>query len=138
MFHEYGPDRNEIRKAFDDAAAKGQSHLLILDEVLEDKYNITVMTYTRGINKPEDTPGVIDMEQAGKRSYARIRLSHALDVKRDFNEQMKLWSKGGYAQTLPAPVVADLKKRIEAQDLACKRAEWDRQPFLTRLFSSRP
>lgn len=138
MFHEYGPDRNEIRKAFDDAAAKGQSHLLILNEVLEDTYNVTVMTYTKGIEKPEDTYGTIEMEQSEKRSYARIQLSHALDVKRDFNEQMDLWHKGGYARTLPTVVVADLHARQEKKALEQKRAAWDRQPFLARLFSTRP
>lgn len=35
IFDEYVPDRDEIRKAFDNAATKGQSHLLILNEVLE-------------------------------------------------------------------------------------------------------
>lgn len=138
MFHEYGPDRAEIRKAFDEAAAKGQSHLLILKEIVEDIANVTVITYTRGIAKPEDTYGTIEMEQSGKRSYARIQLSHALDVKRDFNEQMDLWGKGGYTFTLPATVVADMHRQREKKALEQKRAAWDRQSFIARLFSTRP
>lgn len=97
-----------------------------------------MVTYTRGITKPEDVYGAIEMEQSGKQSYARVQLSHALDVKRDFNEQMDLWRKGGYKHTLPATVVADLHARQEKKSIEQKRTAWDRQPFLARLFSTRP
>lgn len=132
MLHEYGPSRSDIRAAFDTAAAKGQDYLLIIDQLLEDVYNVTVETYTRGVDTSADVLKTLQRDQENA-PYSRIRLSHALDLKKDFDAQIKLWHNGGYAETL-TPLAATEVDQFHAKQTA-KRQQAENRGFFKRLFS---
>lgn len=134
MLHEYGPDRRQIRDAFDKAAANGQDYLLIIDQLLEDVYNVTIETYTRGVNSSADVLGTLQSEQA-QAPYARIRLSHALDLKKDFDAQMSLWHKNGYAQILTPLAATEVDQFHASQTVRRDQAEKREGSFFKRLFS---
>ena len=132
MLHEYGPSRSEIRAAFDKAAAKGQDYLLIIDQLLEDVYNVTVETYTRGADTSADVLKTLQRDQENA-PYSRIRLSHALDVKKDFEAQMNQWHKGGYADIL-TPLAATEVEQFHAKQTV-RQKQNENRGFFKRLFS---
>lgn len=135
-FDHHGPDRNEIREAYNKAAAKGDRFLAIIDQVLEDEYAVNVFTFTASVKKACDI--VFLIEQKDKDSgYARHRLSHALDVRQDFDTQMEKWGKG-YDGILPPFVQNEITNHEQRQDLARRQAAFKQKPFLTRLFSTPP
>ncbi|MFN7113286.1 MAG: hypothetical protein ACK4PK_02895 [Alphaproteobacteria bacterium] len=136
-FHEYGPSRDEIREAFNKASASDARYLLLIDETLEDTYSITNYTNMRAINKPcEIVPLLREMD--AQASYASHRLTHVLDLKKDFDAQMAQWGKGGFEGTLPAFAVQELAEYKKEKDFARQQAAWQSQPFLARLFSTPP
>lgn len=135
-YDEYGPSRSEIQEAFTTAAAKGAAYLAIVDQVLEDKYAITCFTSTRAVERPCELVKMLRDADA-QSPYASHRLSHVLDLKKDFDAQMAKWGKG-FSDVLPAFAVKDLEDYGKEKAYARQKAEWQSQPFLTRLFSTPP
>ncbi|MDP2205656.1 MAG: hypothetical protein Q8K65_05060 [Alphaproteobacteria bacterium] len=136
-YDEYGPSHDDIRAAFNTASASGARYLLLIDETLEDTYAITNYTNMRAINKPcEVVPLLREMD--AQASYASHRLTHVLDLKKDFDAQMAQWGKGGFENALPAFAVQELAEYKKEKDFGRKQAEWQSQPFLARLFSTPP
>ncbi|MDP2204833.1 MAG: hypothetical protein Q8K65_00845, partial [Alphaproteobacteria bacterium] len=102
-----------------------------------DTYAITNYTNMRAINKPcEVVPLLREMD--AQASYASHRLTHVLDLKKDFDAQMAQWGKGGFENALPAFAVQELAEYKKEKDFGRQQAEWQSQPFLTRLFSTPP
>lgn len=94
------------------------------------------MTSTRVVERPCEIVKLL--QDADQRSpYASHRLSHALDLKKDFDTQIKQWGKG-LDGILPAFAVRDLEEYKKEKDFERKKAEWQSQPFLTRMFSTPP
>lgn len=135
-YDEYGPSRTEIRDAFTAAAAKGAGYLAIIEEVLEDKYAITSFSSIRTVERPCEIVKLLRTEDA-RSPYASHRLSHVLDLKKDFDAQMAQWGKG-FGDILPAYAVKDLQDYSKQKAYTRQKAEWQSQPFLTRLFSTPP
>lgn len=136
-YDEYGPSRSDIRAAFDKAAAeKSRGYLTIIEQVLEDKYAITSFSTMRVLDHPCEIVPLL-REEDTRASYATHRLSHVLDLKKDFDAQMALWGKSLDA-VLPAFVVKDLAEYQADKDFARKQAEWQSQPWLTRMMTTPP
>ena len=135
-YDEYGPSRSDIQESFAAAAAKGAKYLAIVDQMLEDKYAVTCFTSTRAIERPCELVKMLREEDA-RSPYASHRISHVLDVKKDFDAQMAKWGKG-FDDVLPAFAVKELADYKKEKDYARQKAEWQSQPFLTRLFSTPP
>ena len=135
-FDHYGPDRSDIQKAFTAAAEKGAKYLAIVDQMLEDKYAVTCMTSTRAVDRPCELVKMLRDADA-QSPYASHHLSHVLDVKKDFDAQMAKWGKG-FDDVLPAFAVKELADYKKEKDYARQKAEWQSQPFLTRMFSTPP
>lgn len=136
MLFEYGPDRNDIRKAFNKAVAEGSARfLLLIDETLEDKYaihNHTCMRTVESACQIEPLLRAMDKET----SYAHHRLTGVFDLKQDFDKQIS--TSHTIESILPAYAVRSLKEYGEEKSHARAVAEWNSQPFLTRLFSAPP
>lgn len=136
-YDEYGPSRSDIRAAFDKAAAeKSRGYLAIVEQVLEDKYAITSFSTMRVLDRPCEIVPLLREEDA-RASYATHRLSHVLDLKKDFDTQMANWGKG-LQSTLPDFVVKDLAAYQADKDFARKTAEWKSQPLLVRMMTTPP
>lgn len=135
-YDEYGPSRTEIRDAFMAAAAKGAGYLAIVEQALEDKYAITSFSSIRTVDRPCEIVKLL-RDEDDRASYASHRISHVLDLKKDFDAQMAKWGKG-FSDILPAFAVKDLEDYGKEKAYARQKAEWQSQPFLTRLFSTPP
>lgn len=138
MYNENILTKDELREAFQEAAAKGQRNLLVLREVAGNELLIEVRTFTCAVAHPSD----IVMTLRRLNQYANlgtdVELAGVYDLARNFDRQAARSGADQIKGTLPHETCAALAVYNEERALAKRQQEWDRSSFFKRLFSQRP
>lgn len=138
MLDHFGPTREDIRAAFNKAAAEGNKYLLMLSESTNDEMLITIHDYTRPV---ADQSAIVPLlRNLNEKCYAwgDVRLTGVFDLSKNFEAQIGRPYAEGLKETLSPQVQGDMVAYDRAVQLQRAQKEWDRKPWLVRLFSARP
>lgn len=132
MWDHYGPSKDDIRNAFNKAAADGQKYLLLLSESTNDEMLITTHDYTRPVaDQSEIVPLLRALNEKCRSWGGDVRLSAVYDLSKDFDQASAM-------DKLSPQTQRELAAYGEEIRIHRAQREWDRKPWLERLFTNRP
>ncbi|MGZ9109468.1 MAG: hypothetical protein ACXW4B_11695 [Micavibrio sp.] len=138
MLDYFGPTREDMRAAFNTAAAEGNKYLLMLSKSMNDEMVLTVHDFTRPVADQSDIVPLLKKMNEECYSWEELRLTGIFDLSKNFDAQIGRPYADGLKETLTPQVKNELSSYDRAVQLQRAQKEWDRKPWLVRLFSHRP
>lgn len=136
MLNDESLSHSELRDMFNRARDRNLRYFAVLEQILEDRYMVTVSQGSYVSNDAEDV--VRQLRERGLRPASpTTRLSRIFDTTADFATQMQMGREAMLATNLPPAAkaahdryLADLQKRKDSEQQA-------RKGFFTRLLGKR-